>query len=275
MRVLKWLFHPVYLLLIIVIFALYVNREVLFSEEVAESLEVAALVAKVDELAERLRSEAVVETSAITTAEPDVTEPLAAPQGETVAEVSGDEEAVAVVPAEVTVVPVIQAPVADVVPAVSGEGLAGSQSAVAQLGVNEKNEKVPEQVVVTSTVEQGAPEPLPPATVDAPVTPIVPAASSLSTWREARAAVWQGNLDGAVAYYRQLIALQPDNYDAYGEMGNVLLAQSDVAAAVEAYVAAARLIRKSGNQAMARRLVGVVGALDEAQGRALYNEFSQ
>ena len=100
-------------------------------------------------------------------------------------------------------------------------------------------------------------------------------ASPLSIWRAARAAVWQGDLNAAVAHYRQLIVQQPNNDDAYGEMGNVLLAQSDVAAAVEAYVAAARLIRQSGNQQMARRMVGVVGSLDEARGQALYYEFFQ
>jgi hypothetical protein len=37
-RLLKWLFQPAYLLLIIVVVALYVNREAVFPEEVAESL---------------------------------------------------------------------------------------------------------------------------------------------------------------------------------------------------------------------------------------------
>ena len=61
MRVLKWLFQPVYLLLIIVIVALYVNREAIFSDEVAESLEAEALVGKVDALVERLRADAQYE----------------------------------------------------------------------------------------------------------------------------------------------------------------------------------------------------------------------
>ena len=52
MRLLKWLFQPAYLLLIIVLVALYVNRGLVFPEEVAESLEAEALVARVDELVE-------------------------------------------------------------------------------------------------------------------------------------------------------------------------------------------------------------------------------
>jgi hypothetical protein len=99
--------------------------------------------------------------------------------------------------------------------------------------------------------------------------------SPLAIWHAARTAVWQGDLIGAVSHYRQLIAVQPDNYDAYGEMGNVLLAQSEGTAAVEAYVNAARLIYRSGNIEMARRLAGVIAQLDEVQGRALFNEFSQ
>jgi hypothetical protein len=54
----------------------------------------------------------------------------------------------------------------------------------------------------------------------------------------------------------------------------VLLAQADVAAAVEAYATAARLIRKAGHPQMAYRLAGIVAEMDEEQGRALLGEFS-
>ena len=47
MRLLKWLFQPAYVLLIIVVVALYVNREAVFPEKVAESLEAEALVARI------------------------------------------------------------------------------------------------------------------------------------------------------------------------------------------------------------------------------------
>ena len=324
MRVLKWLFQPVYLLLIIVIVALYVNREAIFSDEVAESLEAEALVGKVDELVERLSVDAPLETSVEITSEPDVTEspdaPHEAAESETVAAVSDEvaltpaeepaspvaeeplpvaeesapvveeplpvvEEPLPVVEVPLPVVeeplpvveeplPVVEelapvaeepAPVAEVAPVVSSE----LQPTTPEDEVVEViEEEAPEVLAVAPAETQSVPEPLPEDTA-------APVVSPLATWRAARTAVWQGDLNGAVAHYRQLISQQPNNYDAYGEMGNVLLAQSDVSAAVEAYVAAARLIRQSGNQQMARRLVGVVATLDEAQGRALYNEFNQ
>lgn len=283
MRVLKWLFQPVYLLLIIVIVALYVNREALFSDEVAESLEAEALVGKVDELVERLSAETPLETSVAITPEPEVSESLDAPlevaESGTVTEVS---EKVALPSVEAPATPVTEetlpvteepahvaeepAPVAEVAPVVSSE----FQSTTSEDEVVEViEEEAPEAVTVVPAETQSVPEPLPEGTAETSVV------SPLDTWRAARAAVWQGDLNGAVAQYRQLIVQQPKNYDAYGEMGNVLLAQSEVSAAVEAYVAAARLIHQSGNQRMAHRLVGVVATLDEAQGRALYNEFNQ
>lgn len=255
MRVLKWLFHPVYLLLIIVIFALYVNRDVLFSDEVAESLEVEALVGKMDELTERLRSD--------TEGEP-ATAPLETAESEAVNESSDDVAEVAEVASSPALEPAEAvseepAPVADVVAAVSKEEPTALQSE-------------PQLEPARSEPEPAQPETM---AIQEEVTDEPAVASPLSIWRAARTAVWQGDLNAAVDHYRQLIAQQPNNYDAYGEMGNVLLAQSDVTAAVEAYVTAARLIRQSGNQQMARRLVGVVGSLDEAQGQALYNEFFQ
>ncbi len=260
MRVLKWLFHPVYLLIIIVIFALYVNRDALFSEEVAESLEVEALVSKVDELAERLRSDAEAEP---TTALPEIAETE-------VADKSVNEASDAV--AEVASSPVPEAT----------ESVTDESASVAE-SVAEESAPVAEVVSAVSNAEstslqsESQLEPLAVVTeIESSTVPgEVAVASPLSVWQSARAAVWQGDLSGAVAQYRQLVAQQPDNYDAYGEMGNVLLAQSDVAAAVDAYVKAARLIHQSGNQRMARHLVGVVASLDEAQGQLLYNEFFQ
>ena len=189
------------------------------------------------------------------------------PQGDIV-EVNEEEapEVLAVVPA------VTQSPVVEVAPVVSSE----PQSTTPEDEVVEVSEEMSEVVAVATAESQSVPEPLAEDTAVSSTVPVAsPTVSPLSTWRAARSAVWQGDLNGAVAHYRQLIAQQPNNYDAYGEMGNVLLAQSEVGAAVKAYVAAARLIRQSGNQQMARRLVGVVATLDEVQGRALYNEFNQ
>jgi tetratricopeptide (TPR) repeat protein len=99
--------------------------------------------------------------------------------------------------------------------------------------------------------------------------------SPLEHWKAARAAVWQGELSGAVTHYQKLITAQPDNYDAYGEMGNVLLAQSNAQAAADAYATAASLIYRSGNRQMAYRVANIVTQLDQARGEVLQGEFAR
>lgn len=352
MRLLKWLFQPAYLLLIIVLVTLYVNREAIFPEEVTESLEAEALAGKVDELVARLRSEreeslpSGAETKSLAqsgdTSTVQATDTSAPSQQETVLEqvvpdVASAEEAPGETsqsaPLSDTTAAITEAaPVEDVVTAVADvaeeaprETLQPDEAGAAVAVVTE-TAPVDEAATAVAGVTEEAPRLIPPAEADdvAPaVTEVVPTGDAtaaplavaamlpqsvealqstgsvdavdgqstdagpegssapaqeeppLVVWRAARAAVWQGDLDAAVAHYRQLITLQPENFDAYGEMGNVFLAQSDAAAAMEAYISAARLIRKAGHSEMAYRLASVVAAMDEEQGRALFSELSQ
>ncbi len=306
MRLLKWLFQPAYLLLIIVLVALYVNREAIFPEEVVESLEAEALVAKVEDLAERLSSQHEESGSTLTEqgegAQEDASRsvgaasvvespvaleerPVELQQGPVVVEepsITGAEELSTAMTEEAEASdaaalpqpeeePALAsseahdmeepAPVAEL-PAVPVEGVMAAEvtNDVAEEGVATQRQTAPMEPVASS--DGGEP-------------PQVELQSPLAAWRDARAAVWQGDLDSAVAQYRAVVAMQPENFDAYGEMGNVLLAQSDVAAAVEAYATAARLIRQAGNPEMAWRVAGIVAQLDEEQGRNLYDEFSR
>lgn len=318
MRILKWLFQPAYLLFIIVLIALYVNREVILPDEVAESLEVEALTEKVNGLAERLGQEATADKSPAGEVEVHVTADIPAVSSEkapaesiedTTAE--AEEVAVAAAPAPVDV-----PQASHVQPSASPEPEAAEEMKPVAIEVAEVSE-VPEETVAQDLQEEAgvtekvaATEIFTTALVQAeeakspaqPETPAMPAAEAqvveppveakktteeasqtsveatarpLDVWRDARRAVWQGDLGAAVVHYRQLISLQPHNYDAYGEMGNVLLAQSDVAGAVEAYVAAARLIYRAGHVRMANRLGAIITRLDEERGRALWAEFSQ
>jgi tetratricopeptide (TPR) repeat protein len=350
-RILKWLFQPAYLLLIIVLLAIYVNREAIFPEEVTESLEAGALAGKVEELVTRLRSERETSASSPATTEsvvqsadgvlsPLPTEDAAAPQQEYSPEpklpdvVAAEEATLAIVQpvetgdgvtaeidttdaadAATIAVEGATAEVEETLPSypLSGTTAAGAAPVVATAtAVGEATEDAPSGVTQPPGLSDAAPAATEAAVAGGMVTPVADATLSaqsvdplqspeaaddvaaqntapeplagtvsapseppLAVWRDARAAVWQGELDTAVARYRQLITLQPDNFDAYGEMGNVLLAQSDAAAAMEAYISAARLIRKAGHTEMAYRLASVVAAMDEEQGRALFSEFSQ
>jgi tetratricopeptide (TPR) repeat protein len=295
-RVLKWLFQPVYLLLIIVLVALYVNREAIFSEEVTESLEVEALSDKVESLVDRLRAEqeqpvaevqpAVVEGEsatpevemAVTSISPTDDRALPQPtQPEPVVEqetpVAGiTEEAMSDIPQSAPSSEVVESVVAeiaaadDTVPTVNS--LSAPEADISQPPV--------EAADVTGAVSDEVPAVNETAdTNDSIGVPPAQAMSPQAIWSAARAAVWQGDLDGAVAHYRQLIALQPDNFDAYGEMGNVLLAQYDTVAALDAYASSARLIHQAGYREIAFRLVSVVARMDDERGRELFSEFSQ
>ena len=250
MRLLKWLFQPAYLLLIIVIVALYVNREAVFPEEVAESLEAEALVAKIEDMTNGLREDVEEALESTDTAD-EVVEEVAA------------EEATAVAEAETSVEE--PAPVAEV----EAETVAEDAPAM----------PAEEPVVQEVTEEQPSePEVAQPEPVQEPVEASAQAAPQqhpLTLWQQARSAVWQGDLDAAVSRYQELIAIEPDNYDAYGEMGNVLLAQSKAEAAAEAYAMAARLIYRSGNREIAYRVADIVLQLDPRQAEGLRREFAR
>lgn len=95
------------------------------------------------------------------------------------------------------------------------------------------------------------------------------AQAALSLWQTARRAAWDGNSDAAVENYRALIKMQPDNYDAYGEMGNVLLQQGDKGSAVEAYAQASLLLAKSGYPQAAWHAMNIVAKIDQAKAEEL------
>lgn len=306
MRVLKWLFQPAYLLLIIVLVALYVNRETVFPEEVVASLESEVLMDKVDNLIDRLQEqsnelwagvkeddtrsdiasqgEGVIASSATEAPSDDSSvvnqvDTLQADQqpaptldepSQSIAEGLQHDSLPAPTPLDVAE-PETEDASTDVVTAVASSEVVASAiaeqletSSVADTAIVEE---APVEANTTSTDTLISPKVVVPPQLVEPVQP-------LTIWKAARAAVWQGDLNGAVVFYRQLIAVQPANYDAYGEMGNVLLAQSDMTGAVDAYVTAARLIRRSGNNEMALRLASVVARMDEEKGRALFSEFS-
>lgn len=97
-----------------------------------------------------------------------------------------------------------------------------------------------------------------------------PSGDAQTLWQTARRNAWEGNSDAAVEAYRALIELQSGNYDAYGEMGNVLLQQGDSAGAVEAYSQAALLLGKSGYPQAAWDVMNIVTQLDQDKAQQLH-----
>lgn len=94
--------------------------------------------------------------------------------------------------------------------------------------------------------------------------------TSEQIWRQARMAAWRGEFAVAIEHYRALVARQPDNFDAYGEMGNVLLNSGDREGAAEAYYQAAVLINNTPHRMMAWRLLTVLSWLAPEKADKLY-----
>ncbi len=260
MKILKWVLQPIYLFLLIVVVALYVNRHSLFPDEVARSIEADALVAKVDRLISELQTdtEKVQSLAQRNDVERVVDFPIAHRA------VSSNDEGMAendLPPAEAAVPlqPSSSAPEGETAPQTRL-----TSSAERQPHVNSKPQKRAAEGREASTQI--------PEVATTPPSPGYPQAMAI--WRAARDAAWQGDLAASVLRYRELIELQPDNYDAYGEMGNVLLAQQQQTAAIDAYVSAAQLIYRTGDMMMAYRVVAIVTQLDRERGRELYNALS-
>ncbi len=91
-------------------------------------------------------------------------------------------------------------------------------------------------------------------------------------WQQARFAAWQGDYASSIKHYRLLVVQQPDNYDAYGEMGNVLLHSGDRDGAAEAYYQAALLLNDTPHHMMAWQLLNLLAWLSPEKADKLYQE---
>lgn len=89
-------------------------------------------------------------------------------------------------------------------------------------------------------------------------------------WYRARLAAWEGQWDDALNHYQRLIALQPGNFDAYGEMGNVYLLMGEVEQAVTAYYQAALRMSEAGYPRIAWHVQAIVARLDQDRSEQLY-----
>ena len=81
----------------------------------------------------------------------------------------------------------------------------------------------------------------------------------------AREAYWLRNLEEAEALYRQLIALEPENPDGYGELGNLFFTQGRWEDAATAYFDAGSRLARSGNIMEAENMLEVIRGLNSSQ----------
>lgn len=240
MRPLKWLSHPLLLLLLIIIVALYVSRDAIDNG-----------------LPER--DVAVGQDSVTVMAQQGETDP---PPGQ------GEAGRQAPQPVDLTDVPRLKG--------AEGFDSGGQVAAVAQpgppalppgadAGPGAQGAAETADVALESAdaevAEQAAPQ---------PQIPAVTSEQILNTWKQARTAAWYGDYARAIEYYQTVITLQPDNFDAYGEMGNVMLYSGDREGAVAAYYQAALLLDETPYRHLAWYLLQVIAGLDPQSADKLY-----
>lgn len=254
MRVLKWVFHPVNLLIVIVLVALYINRQTLFPE-LSNSPEVQQLVGRVDSVIDAI-DEGVTAISAdvVERVAPEETPDNATAEGRAETSVTAADSSVETPQPRFDDLPTMEATPAEAI--LLEEAAEEQQPDPAEMADSEENTDRSAAVVTEAPSESSGAE--------------ESAGEPMALWREARRAAWAEQPERAVEQYRALIALQPDNYDAYGEMGNVLLRMGEREAAVDAYSRAAMLITRSDYPQVAWRVLEIVARLDREKGNELY-----
>jgi tetratricopeptide (TPR) repeat protein len=188
-----------------------------------------------------------------------------------------------------TEVPVVTVPEVAVPEAAMPEEVAAEQPVTlpASLAEPEPEPEMARQAVPTKPASMPAPA----AAVDLPVTeaaaPVEPymavpsrakpaADNAYQLLAAAREAYWLRDYETAESKYRELLALQPDNPDGYGELGNMYFSQGMWEQSASAYFDAGTRLVKEGQLEQARQLVDVIRGLDGTQAdelNTLINEY--
>jgi len=93
--------------------------------------------------------------------------------------------------------------------------------------------------------------------------------STRELWISAREEYHRGNIDESIRNYQQVIANSSDNYDAYGELGNVYMSRGKYREAASAYFEAASILVKLGHAGRAKSLLPTLGRLDRSKAEEL------
>ena len=142
--------------------------------------------------------------------------------------------------------------------------------------------RYPEQVMMPSAPQRPSSRPMLPERepmsfesqtrpeVDAQGAPIQqPVSTPRDLWISAREEYHRGNIDVSIRNYKEVIATSPNNFDAYGELGNVYLSRGSQKEAAEAYFEAAVILVNMGQANRARSLLPMLSRLDRAKAEEL------
>ncbi|MGD8934114.1 MAG: tetratricopeptide repeat protein [Gammaproteobacteria bacterium] len=96
-----------------------------------------------------------------------------------------------------------------------------------------------------------------------------PAKTTRELWISAREEYHRGNIEASINNYKEVIANSTDNFDAYGELGNVYLNTGNTREAANAYFEAAAILVKMGQIRRASSLLPMLGRLDRNKAEEL------
>lgn len=97
------------------------------------------------------------------------------------------------------------------------------------------------------------------------IDPSQPTGAIKELWITARKSFYQRNYELSEKSYQQVIENTKNNYDAYGELGNVYFNQGKAKEAAAAYFEAAAILIKKGQVNRATSLLGLMPHLDKAK----------
>ncbi len=90
-----------------------------------------------------------------------------------------------------------------------------------------------------------------------------------NTWIAARKFFFQRKYELSEQNYQKVIENTTDNFDAYGELGNVYFNQGKKQQAASAYFEAASILLRKGEARRARSLTGLLRQLDKVKANEL------
>lgn len=88
-------------------------------------------------------------------------------------------------------------------------------------------------------------------------------------WIDARKAFHRRDFEKSINSYEQLISKTQDNFDAYGELGNVYFNQGNMKQAASSYYEAAAILFRLGQVERASSVMGVLNRLDPEKAQEL------
>lgn len=108
------------------------------------------------------------------------------------------------------------------------------------------------------------------------IDPSIPPGEAVRlSWIEARKAFYRRDYEKAEQNYRKVIENTEDNFDAYGELGNVYFNQGKHKEAADAYFEAASILIKRGQPRRAYSLMGLLRRLDTEKAKELQSLLQQ